>query len=227
MTTVPLLSLDPDLATEIAAPKRELAARSCLARVLDVPAGDWDAEATADGDRGGFGLLVLSGAICRRVVQGQRHGAELIGPGDLLRPWDRVAEWSSIPTGSDWQVIEPARVAVLDSEFSGRAAPHPEIAVALVRRALMRARYLAILVAIVRQRRIETRLNMLFWHLADRFGQVRGEWVHVPIALTHSLLSELVAARRPSVTTALSALDERGVLRRAEDGWLLRGPAPR
>jgi CRP/FNR family cyclic AMP-dependent transcriptional regulator len=48
----------------------------------------------------------------------------------------------------------------------------------------------------------------------------------VPVPLTHSLLSELVAARRPSVTTALSGLQERGVLRREGSGWLLRGPTP-
>jgi len=33
---------------------------------------------------------------------------------------------------------------------------------------------------------------------------MRGEWVSMPVPLTHRLLSELVAARRPSVTTAPS-----------------------
>lgn len=62
---------------------------------------------------------------------------------------------------------------------------------------------------------------MLFWHLADRFGQMRGEWVEIPVPLTHGTLSELVGARRPSVTTALSQLQENRILLRTDGGWRL------
>lgn len=227
MTTVPVLRLDPDLGAGIDSSKRETAERTCRARVFEAEAGAWDAKEAVKGqDRTGFGLLVLSGTLCRRVTQGTLRGAELLGPGDLLRPWDRVGEWSSIPAEADWVVIDNARLAILDADFSRLAAPFPEIAVALTRRSLLRSRYLAILVAIVNQRTIETRLNMLFWHLADRFGYVRGEWVDIPVPLTHGLLSELVAARRPSVSTALSRLRDRGVLVRGDEGWALRGTAP-
>jgi CRP/FNR family transcriptional regulator, cyclic AMP receptor protein len=226
MATVPVLRLDPDLGAGIESSKRETAERTCLARVLEAEAGAWDAEEAVKDHRTGFGLLVLSGTLCRRVAQGRLRGAELLGPGDLLRPWDRVGEWSSIPAEADWVVIGDARLAILDADFSRQAASFPEIAVALTRRSLLRSRYLAILVAIVNQRTIETRLNLLFWHLADRFGYVRGEWIDIPVPLTHSLLSELVAARRPSVSTALSSLRDRGVLVRNEDGWALRGTAP-
>ncbi len=226
--TVPVLQLDPDLGAAVPEDQRAAAIRSCGARALDLPRGTWDIG--RDGEQGispsGFGLLVLSGVLCRRVVQSERYGAELIGPGDLMRPWDLIGEWSTIPTEASWTVIEPARVAVLDADFSRRAAPFPGIAETLVRRALMRSRYLAILVAIVSQRRIETRLTMLFWHLADRLGHMHGEWVEIPVPLTHSLLGELVAARRPSVTTALSRLYDRGVLVRDPDGWRLSGSVP-
>jgi CRP-like cAMP-binding protein len=67
---------------------------------------------------------------------------------------------------------------------------------------------------------------MLFWHLADRFGRLSGEWVEIPLPLTHATLAELIAARRPTVTTALSKLQERGVLLRARDGWRLSGTVP-
>lgn len=225
--TIPVLRLDPDLGAGIDPRRWDLAQRACLARALEIPHGPWDADAVRSENGGsGFGLLVVSGVLTRRVVQNECHGAELIGPGDLLRPWDPVGDWASIPTESSWLAIEPARVAILDGEFVRRAAPFPEIALALIRRGLLRSRYLATLIAIISQRRIESRLSMLFWHLADRFGQVRGEWVSVPVPLTHRLLSELVAARRPSVTTALSRLQEQGVLRREGSGWLLRGPAP-
>ena len=51
----------------------------------------------------------------------------------------------------------------------------------------------------------------------------------IPLALTHRILGQLVGARRPTVSTALSELAERNELVRRPDGsWLLRGrpPAP-
>ena len=45
----------------------------------------------------------------------------------------------------------------------------------------------------------------------------------VEVPLTHELLAELVAARRPSVTTALSALAAAGQVEREGGRRLLRG----
>lgn len=226
MNAISLLSQDPDLGAEIPGETLELAQRACVARTIEARRGEWDWERSVAGDPSGYGLLVLSGLLCRRVVQGQRYGAELLGPGDLLRPWDKIGEWSSIPTDADWLVIENARLAVLDGDFTRRCAPFFQIGVALIRRSMLRSRYLATLIAIVSQRRVETRLTMLFWHLADRFGRVHGEHIDIPVALTHRTLAELVAARRPSVSTALAKLQQQGVLTRHERRWRLHGPPP-
>lgn len=51
---------------------------------------------------------------------------------------------------------------------------------------------------------------MLLWHLADRWGRVRSDGVIVALDLTHSVLAELVAARRPTVTRSLSELADKG-----------------
>lgn len=225
MAFVPILRLDPDLAGELPEDRRAVAMRTCLAETVDLAKGEWNGE-LPDHEPSGMGLLVLSGTLCRRVVQQECYGAELLGPGDLLRPWDQVRQWTSIPTEASWTVFQPIQLAILDGEFARRASRWPEIGSHLLGRALMRSRYLAILVAIISQRRIETRLTMLFWHLADRFGQMRGEWIEIPLPLTHSLLGELVAARRPTVTTALSHLQERGVLRREGAGWQLSTTPP-
>jgi CRP-like cAMP-binding protein len=225
MVNVAVPQLDPDLLGEMSEPRRSQALRACRAEVLELSEREWRPERDAF-DRGGFGLLVLSGVFCRRVVQSECYGAELIGPGDLMRPWDQIRDWSSIPVDSSWRVLQPARLAILDSDFARRASPFPEIASELMRRGLIRSRYLTILLAIISQRRIETRLTMLFWHLADRFGRLRGDWVEIPVPLTHSTLAELVAARRPSVTTALSRLHERGVVQRESGGWRLHGRVP-
>lgn len=225
MAFVPVLRHDPDLAGEIPEDRRGLAMRTCLAEAVDLPKGEWNGELAAR-EPSGMGLLVLSGTLCRRVVQQECYGAELLGPGDLLRPWDQIRHWTSIPTRASWTVFQPVQIAILDAEFARRASRWPEIGSQLLGRALIRSRYLAILVAIISQRRIETRLTMLFWHLADRFGQMRGEWIEIPLPLTHSLLGELVAARRPTVTTALSQLQERNVLRRTATGWQLAATPP-
>lgn len=224
MKTASVLRLDPDLLGGIEEPRASQALHACQAQILELPQGPWQVDTRLD--RSGFGLLVLSGILCRRVVQSECYGAELIGPGDLMRPWDQLGEWSSIPTESSWLVLQPTRLAILDHGFARRVSPFPEIASELLRRGLLRSRYLAILVAIISQRRIDTRLTMLFWHLADRFGKLRGEWVEIPVPLTHATLAELVAARRPSVTTALSRLSAEDVLRRGDNGWLLRGTVP-
>jgi CRP/FNR family transcriptional regulator, cyclic AMP receptor protein len=80
--------------------------------------------------------------------------------------------------------------------------------------------------AIVQQPRIDVRLHMLFWELADRWGRVRQDGVHVPIQVTHATLADLVAARRPTVTKALGELAERSAVIWTGEDWLLPGDPP-
>src|SRR5947209_17307730 len=105
-----------------------------------------------------------------------------------------------LPIRTGWSAVVPARVAVLDEEFVESLATYPELASSLVARAMQRARNLAVQMAIVHQARVGTRLHMLLWHLAGRWGRVRADATILPIRLTHALLAELVAARRQTVT---------------------------
>jgi CRP-like cAMP-binding protein len=91
---------------------------------------------------------------------------------------------------------------------------------------MQRARNLAVQVAIAHQARVDARLQILMWHLAGRWGRVRSDATVVPLRLTHAVLAELVAARRQTVTSALSDLTRRGLVRPDEDGWLLFGEPP-
>jgi hypothetical protein len=59
--------------------------------------------------------------------------------------------------------------------------------------------------------------------LADRWGRVRPDGVAVELRLSHSVLADLVAAQRPSVTASLGTLAEQGHLRPLPGGWLLYG----
>jgi hypothetical protein len=203
----------------------EAARRACRARVSRIPKGNWDpTERHREPD--GFGLLLLSGFVVRRVGRGGRFGAELLGPGDLLRPWQTMGSVATRPFEPRWSAIATTEAAVLDTAFVRRAAPFPSIAVGLVDRATLRSRHLALTMAILQRPRVDDRIHWLFWQFADRWGRTGSEGVTVKLPLTHALLSELVAARRPSVTTALSGLLADGKIERDRKDWLLRGGPP-
>ena len=139
---------------------------------------------------------------------------ELVGQGDLLRPNDHDGDDAPIPFGVSWTVLETARLAVLDPAFTRLLAQWPAAVEAVLRGASNRAHSLAITMAVSNLRRVDARLLVLLWYLADRWGRVTPEGVVVPVRLTHETLARLVGAQRPSVTTALRQLDEEGRVRR-------------
>ncbi|MGH2966134.1 MAG: helix-turn-helix domain-containing protein [Solirubrobacterales bacterium] len=221
-----ILELDPELGEGISSERLMGAKATCLVDVIRLSRGSWHPGRESELARGGFGLLVVDGLLSRRVGRDGRFGAELLGPTDLLRPWDRTSSGASLPFSADWDVIKPARLAVLGARFGARAAPYPEIATELIGRALMRSRQLALMMAIVHHPKVETRLEMLLWVLAERWATVRPDGVALSLPLTHALLADLVAASRPAVSAALSALAKRGWLRRERHLWLLLGDPP-
>ena len=90
---------------------------------------------------------------------------------------------------------------------------------------MRRARNLVVNMAIVHQARVDVRLHMLLWHLAGRWGWVRSEGTVPRMRLTHAVLADLVAARRPTVTSAIAELVRAGLVRASGDEWtLLREP---
>ena len=220
-----LLTEDVDLRAAIAPSDQERATAWCVVPALAIPRGRWNAEqmkVMTDG----IGLLVLDGLLIRRVGVDGRFGAELLGTGDLLRPWQGEDVHSTLPHTTGWRVIEPARLAVLDGGVAARLAQYPQLTGALAARALNRARQLALMMAIIHHPRIATRLHMLLWHLADRWGRVRPDGVAVELRLSHSVLADLIAAQRPSVTGSLGTLTDQGLIRPLTGGWLLRGDPP-
>lgn len=222
-----ILLEDPELGEELSEQRRAAAERDCVARVVHVGSGAWQPEELAEAMRFGIGLLVLDGLLAQRVGLDGRYGAELLGAGDLLRPWHREDGSATLPFVGGWQVLQPCRMAMLDGELTMRLARYPEVISALFARAVRRSRHLALNMAIVHQPRIDVRLHMLFWHLADRWGTVHRDGVRLSLRLTHSVLSELIAARRPSVTKALGELAARNAVQWVGDSWLLTSPPPR
>ncbi len=163
--------------------------------------------------------------MIRRVGIEGRYGAELIGEGDLLRPTEESVS-PLLPLTTNWTIAVPVRVAGLDYAFEQRLAEYPELARGLIDRAILRSKYLALNMAIVHQARVDVRLYMLLWHLAARWGRVRSDGTVLRLRLTHTVLADLVAARRPTVTTTLSELARQGLLRTDGETWILPGEAP-
>jgi CRP/FNR family transcriptional regulator, cyclic AMP receptor protein len=220
-----VLREDPELAEPIEAGRREQAIQECTAPEVWVPPGNRAADGPLFTDTG-IGLLVLEGVLIRRVGINEHRGAEVLGNGDLLRPWQGEPESSTLPLTAGWLVVQPARFAVLDERFVDHVGRFPELAVSLVDRAVQRSRNLMVNMAIVHQARVDVRLHLLLWHLAGRWGTVRSIGTVLPLRLTHDVLADLVAARRPTVTTALSELARRGLVRWEVDAWVLTGEAP-
>ena len=220
---VPILELDADLAEGVHPDQRALATRYATAPVVQLSPGPWMPD---DNGEGSIGLLVLEGMMTRSVGLGVRVTTELLGEGDLLRPWDHDAGGAQFTMHWQWSVLETARVATLDRRFAAVVARWPALVDALVSRALRRSRMLAFQLALAQVKRVEDRLLLLMWQLAERWGHVSPEGVYMTVPLTHETLAMLVAARRPTVTTALGALMRDGRLERQEDGWLLHGSPP-
>jgi CRP/FNR family cyclic AMP-dependent transcriptional regulator len=221
-----ILAEDPNLAEALEPAIRRGATEECIAPVARLRRGRWNGEQLEALIRDGIGLLVLEGLLLRRVGVDGRYGAELLGDGDLLRPWQGEDAQPTLPLTTGWQVLEPSRVAVLDRRVARRLARYPDLTGGLVGRALQRSRNLAVNIAIVHQARVDVRLTMLLWHLADRWGTVTPQGIMLPLGLNHTMLADLVAARRPTVSSALSELATRGLIARTADGWLLHGEPP-
>jgi CRP/FNR family transcriptional regulator, cyclic AMP receptor protein len=220
-----VLDEDTDLAELVPDAQRDAARQASLALLLPVGSGRWDAGGEAERARDGYGLLVLDGLLIRRCGFGGRYGAELLSAGDLLRPWEFDGD-DPLRFDTTWRALTDARLAVLDGHWTTRMARYSRIGPALAGRALMRSRRLTALMAIVQQPRLDVRLWMLFWELADRHGRVCADGVHVDLPLTHEVISHLAAARRPSVSGSLTRLASQGRIRRKDRGWVLSGEPP-
>jgi hypothetical protein len=224
---VALIDEDPDLEAVVRPEDRDRARRDVLARVARLTPGAWDVAAAREAERHHQGFLLLEGLLSREVDVLGRRCVELLGPGDVLRPWQWDEEGSHVRAEVGWQVLEQTDLAVLDHGLVERMMPFPQLGVELFTRGARRAHHLAVALAIAHHQRIEDRLLLTLWHLAERWGRVHTDGVTVPLPLGHQRLADLVGATRPSVTTALGELSRASSLSRREDGtWLLHGEPP-
>ncbi|HET9074523.1 MAG TPA: Crp/Fnr family transcriptional regulator [Solirubrobacteraceae bacterium] len=222
-TAVQLLVEDADLAEVIPEERRSAAIASCRVPLVSAGEGPWTPPLGAPA--GYLGFLVLDGICLRAFELKERRAVVLLGPGDLIKPWTRSRLWND-EEHAEWRFLSPVRLALLDRAFTTQLAQYPELAGELVERVMQRNRELVFNMAIASHTRIDTRLHLMLWQMASKWGRIRPDGVLLPIRLTHAVLSELVASRRPTITTALAELSQRGLVHRVEQGWLLTGDAP-
>ena len=222
-----LADADPSLFADLEGRELEEARARAVAPAVTLPRGLWEnpSDLPAGDLEACLGVLVLDGVLLHTVVVGSDPRSELVGPGDLVRPWQED-ELASVPFEARWEVIRPVRLAVLDERFAALACRWPKLMLAVVRRLVRRSRWLTLQLAIADLRRVDERLMVFFWHVADRWGRVGPEGVTVPLPVSHEVLSQLVCAQRPTVSSALKRLSDEGRLRRKRDRTWLLAPEP-
>ena len=225
---VRVLDADPDLGANLTRERFEQARQALVARVETVPRGAWTPDAEG------------------RPGRQRRHRPAR--PRGRARPPALAAATARAPSCSDrvtccarartasascsrpsrvaFRVDRAAVLAHLDVRFVARSARFPEMTGELISRALDRSRLLARMLAVAQLPRVDTRLLIAMWHLSERWGTVRPEGRVLPSFLSHELLGWIVGARRPSVTTALGQLSQRGLVMRQDDGTWLLGDEP-
>jgi CRP/FNR family cyclic AMP-dependent transcriptional regulator len=219
-STTPLLRVDAALREAVPPDERRFADRVLVVPRRDLPDGQWSPDTLLGDSARPFAALVLRGLVTHDVILAGRSSANLLGPGDLFRPW-RSAD-TSLPCDARWTATGGAAIALLDERFTAAARRWPGLSAVVYERLAGQLDDAAVRAAIVALPRVEERILALFWQLADRWGVVRPDCVLVRLALTHALIGQLVGARRPTVSLALQALTEEGLLRReAADAWLL------
>jgi CRP/FNR family cyclic AMP-dependent transcriptional regulator len=222
LSLVRLLDEDKSLASVLDRADLAAARRYAVVECIELGRGPYGPGELVEAE-GLLGLLVLDGLLVRQVAVAGRPCGELLGPRSIVRPWDDFGRHAPLPFEVRWRVVQDARLAVLDRRFLATIVRWPALIQVLIDRTFERAHMLASNVAIHNLQHVELRLLVLLWHLADRFGKVTSEGVHLPLPLAHADLAELVGAARPSVSTALKELAAKGEVWRheADRTWML------
>ena len=219
-----LLDLDSEFSEFLPPERIPEARRDLYVRTRRLRVGIWDAELRRSVTRQHLGLLVVDGVLARDIVMEGAVSTELVGPGDVIRPWTRHDASRLVPHAVQWTVLAPTRIALLDQSFATALVRHPEVNAMLIERLSRRIHRLALTQAITGLNRVDRRLLALFWHLAELWGRMTPQGIVIPMTLSHRMLGQLVSARRPTISTALAGLAEDGELERLPNGcWLLTG----
>src|SRR4051794_26493632 len=84
---ISIVDADPELAELLGDGDLQQARHEALTRVQKLSPGDWDVAGALEPDVHHRGFLIAEGLMSREVDVLGRRAVELIGPGDVMRPW--------------------------------------------------------------------------------------------------------------------------------------------
>ena len=217
-STVRLLDAEPSLARGIERRILDEAREKLVVETRDLDPGDWEEAGKKPASPLFLGYLILDGAFTREVVLSSKPSIELLGPGDLIRPWVVPHALDRMHVYDSWGLLSAGRIAVIDEDFHRQAQDFPSVMTVLIDRVVARSRWLGFHVAVCQLPRIDHRLLLTFRYVAERWGIQESNGIKIPFRLSHRSLSALIGARRPKVTSAVGNLTDQGLIERAEDG---------
>jgi CRP/FNR family cyclic AMP-dependent transcriptional regulator len=224
---VRVLEVDPDLGNGLDPEAFATAERELVVRTVTAERGAWDLDLTWAATGAELGLLMTGGVIARDAGVGRRVSLEILGQGDLLRPWPRDRHAEALNVDLRFNVLEPVRFAVLDDAFAVAAARWPVVLGQVAGRVMGRATSASLRLLIHQVVRIDDRVLLSLWGLAERFGRVTPDGILIPVPINHTMMARFVGAQRPTVSQAVGELTRRGEVERLDDGgWLLTGSFP-
>lgn len=222
---VHVLERDPELGLRVPAADIARARASLVAPVRTLNRGLW--EAPQEYEPGQLGFLMLGGLLARDLTIVGTTSTELLGTGDVIHPFAALHDDMLLRCRVVWHVLDRVTLAVLDENFARSLAEWPQVMRVLLERSLRRSLRVTVHAALLQLSPVETRLLVLFWFLAERWGRVTPAGVTLRLRLSHQLLGQMVGCQRASVTTALHHIEESGrVVRRSDRTWLLLGSPP-
>jgi CRP/FNR family transcriptional regulator, cyclic AMP receptor protein len=213
---ITLVDAWPELAGFIPSADLALARRTLVARVIT--AKDEDVFGLS-GTRacGAVAFLVVEGVVLKVTSFAGRSALEVRGPGDLLAPPLATARQVESPAVSRYIAHGQASLAVLDDRFRHAARRWPGLFDCLHESLGRQMHRASAHLAILHLPRVEDRIVALFADLAERFGRMTPDGIVIDLPLTHQVIGDLVASRRPTVSLALQTLAVDGVLERLDD----------
>ena len=185
------------------------ALRSALLR-LNVRRGD---VLFAEGDPGDRLFVVIEGKvkIGRQSADGRENLLAVVGPGEMfgeLSLFDPGPRTASATALTDAVLVELSHDA-LRPWLTG----HPQVAAQLLRALAQRLRRTNEAMADLVFSDVPGRVAKALIDLAERFGEERGDGLHVTHDLTQEELAQLVGASRETVNKALADFASRAWLR--------------
>lgn len=166
-----------------------------------------------EGDAGDRLYILLSGKVKlgHASADGRENLLAVLGPGEML---GELTLFDPGPRSTTATAVAPTEMLTLEhNQLMTFIETHPKLAKDMLRSLAQRLRRTNTALADLVFSDVPGRVAKALLDLADRFGTVTDEGVHVPHDLTQEELAQLVGASRETVNKSLAEFVSRGWIR--------------